>query len=148
MVIRWYYHIYMYTHNKYAYTYMHTYTCTHIRTLINSVENRTSPSHQKGTHFVGECIYTYIYIYIYMYIYKYIYIYTYIHIQNTYISLTIWTYAHNFVEFCVHIYMFIDARYDVKTIALCKRGVDFVRECTISRLLKIIGLFCRILSLL
>jgi len=106
---------------------------------------------------VCVCIYIYIYICIhtYMYIYKYVYMYI-------YISIHIYNY--------VYIWLYIGYIYIYSWCAHCEHWaenadgakVDFCLYChiwtkhesctyvvaTISRLLKIIGLFCRISSLL
>jgi len=76
------------------------------------------------------CIYVYIYIHIY--IYTYICTHTYVHI-NIYICTYIY----------IHLYL-----YDVsKYIRICLHTYTY-GVATISRLLRIMGLFCRIQSLL
>ena len=90
-----------------------------------------------------------VYIYMHMYIYIYIYICIYICI-HIYVYLRICFYLRVCIYICIHIYTFIiDACVNVCTrVSGCVRPIYNYGVATMSRLLKIIGLFSRISSLL
>jgi len=114
----------------YVYVSIYVYMCS-LQEQVHCVRK-----HSLCTVYFFTYIYVHIYIYIHTYTYAYIYKYTYIYI---YIQIHIHTriYTHMHMKICMYIHIHIHI-YLPKARSLCEYGV-----ATISRLLEIVGLFCK-----
>ena len=112
--------------DKYVFVYTYEYTYTYLYTYIR----------------ICICVYTYLDTY--TYVYRCIYICVYIHTHaHAYIRINV--YIH--IPICIHLYVYINIY-----IHSIKISCEYTQKCygvvTSIRLLNIIGLFCRIQSLL
>jgi len=88
---------------------------------------------------IHTCIYIYIYIYIHIYVYTYVYIYMCVY-THLHICIYVYIYTCVYIYMCIYIHIYIH-REIFMYIHIDTWYVLWV--ATISRLLKLIGLFCR-----
>jgi len=163
-----YVHIYIYI---YIYMYIHAYV--YIYTCIYTHAGGSLPQHDLWKSYTQLCLtyhlyiykhtWTYLYIYIYVYTHICVYMHVYIHMQgaprhsmpacgratHNFLLQIIYTY----INIHIHVYMYIDIYvYTYMYIYTCRGLPATAHTClwmsygvaTVSRILKIIGLFCRI----
>jgi len=147
-----YMYIHMYTHTYiHIYIPIHTHKCAYTHAGILSTKQQRAHAIYVYTYVYVRihtyvCIRTYTYVRIHTYschigIYICIYIYSHIYIYIYHTYLRIYIHTHIYIPIRIHICTHAYSAHNSS--ALTSYGVD-----TISRLLKITGLFCRISSLL